>query len=433
MLLSRHRWIGGATRWGSGGGPGVRQLTSALLIGAGSGAAQAAGIEDFLSHDFHGFLLQPQLNVLATYTDNLTYAPAGREVGDLSATFSPGLRIQKGDSTGNFARLELTRDETVFLDTPFNNYGQTHLAANATFQPGRIRLDLKENYDLLSGFLGGLISTDGTLNAAPRDRTVSAGNLRATYDWTARTQIYGDFTHDSMEWAREVFLYDYNNLRGAVGGSYAATERIRVFTEVFYGQSGVSAGGRRLPPGISSALFGGYTGVRGEFTARLSGSAKLGLENRNFFETGRPGVLIPAFDAALHYQFSERTQFNLQYQRTSQPSINFGGQNATVDSVNVSADRLLGVSGRWFLRASLAYQMVDFNNTALAAQPSTARTDTLISAQLTLMYQPRTWLRGGFGYGFDNYEVNFANANLALRNLIGYQGNRLFLNVNVGF
>ena len=300
------------------------------------------------------------------------------------------------------------------------------------YQGSRLKLVGSESYERLSGFLGGLVGQSGTINSAPRQRDVSTGNFRAAYDWTARTDFYAEFSHYQTYWAKNVALYSYNTLRGSLGGGYKATERLNVFTEGFYGQSGVSIDRTNQVPGIASAFFGAFVGVRGDFTARFTGSAKVGIEDRSFFSSSSKSILIPAFDVDLRYELSFLTSFQLQYSRKTSPSINFGGQNQTADTVTAAAIRQLGESKYWSIVGSLSYQLADYNNSSTSAA-SNARTDNFVGAQLILKFQPRPWFAASGGYGFEHFVVDFANPQLARVNTSGYQANRVFLNLSLGF
>jgi hypothetical protein len=366
------------------------------------------------------------------WTDNLTYAKGTNQVSDLQSTFSPGLRLRLGDDTGDFLRAEYHHDEAVFLDHSEDNFRQERASLNGVYQGTRLRLEGKESFERLSGFLGGQIGQSGLANGRPRQRDVSSGNLRASYDWTARTDVYTEFNHYQTYWAKDVALYSYNTLRGSVGGGYKATERLNVFSEAFYGQSGVSIDRTNQAPGIASVFYGAFVGVKGNFTARFTGSAKVGMEDRSFFTTPSRDILIPAFDIDLRYEFTAFTSGGLQYSRRTAPSINFGGQNQTADTITANLTHQLGVSGRWNLIGSGTYQLGDYNNSGTATS-SNARTDNFVSTQLTLKFQPRPWFTASGGYGFEHFTVDFVNPLLARVNATGYQAHRVFLNLSLGF
>ena len=413
------------------------RLLALTLAGSLQGPARAAvgleEVEEFLSHDFHGYIVQPQLDLGATYVDNLNFNQGSEALADLQIGISPGLRLRRGDLTGNFLSVEGTHDEILFLDHSAFDYQQNHFKMNGLYKTARMRFDGTESYELLSGFLGGILGQSGAINVLPRRRDQSSGFYRATYDWTERTDFYGDFQHYATDWSKSIALYDYNTLRGAVGGSYEFTDRIRFFSEIFYGQSGVSANVANQVRGIPSSLLGGFFGTRGVFTEHFSGTAKVGLEHRNFFDASRVGVIIPAFDSDLRYEFSDSMAVTLIYSRRTSPSVNFGGQNATVDSATLSLTKRLGMTGTWLAKAGTTYQRVDYSNSAPAGRPSTARSDDFVNLEAAVTYQPRPWLTSSLGYTFENYHVSFANPLLDLRNLTGYQANRIFLNLSIGF
>lgn len=402
--------------------------TSALLFSN----ATAADFEDFLSYNFHDFLIQPQLELGESYTDNLTYTSGIGQISDLQSIFSPGLRLQKGDQKGNFASVKYNHDEVLFLDHSESNYRQNRFKGNGLYSTARTRFDVSEEYDQLSGFLGGILGQSGAINVVPRRRDILFGTARLTYDWSARTDFYADFSHYVTDWAKDVSLYDSSIMRGAVGADYQLTDRIHLFSEASYGQTGVSANQLNQPRGVASAVYGLFLGARGNFTSRLSGTAKFGVEERAFFERGRSGVLIPAFDLNLRFIVTDATLLQLQYNRLSSPSMNFGGQSVTSDTATLTGTHILGGSGMWYLRAVTTFQLADYSSTT-AVFGSTGRTDDFLNAELGLFYRPQPWLTASVGYAFEYYKVNFENPVLAQRSLTGYQANRVFLNLSLGF
>ncbi len=404
-----------------------------LAGGLALGTARAAEVEDFLSHDFGWVLAQPQFDLGTAYTDNLTYTRGTATIADLSTTLSPGLRLRRGDLTGNNLKLEVTHDEVLFLDHTDNDYRQNHFKGVGRYGTGRISLDATETYEQLSGFLGGIIGQGGILNTSPRNRDVWSGTIRGAYDWTEKTQLTADFSHYQTDWAKDVALYDYSVLRGTLGGLYRLTDRIQLSSDVFYGQTGVSANQANQIRGTPSAVYGVFLGVRGQFTTRISGSAKVGFEDRSFFEPAHRNLVVPAFDFDLSYQFGESTAFTLQYSRRTSPSVNFGGQNVTSGVAILGVLHQLDAAGRWSLRGSVTYQLAEYDNSAATGVASNARTDDFYSTEVGVQFRPRPWLKASLGYAFEYYHVDFANPLLTLRNLTGYQANRVFMNLSFGF
>ena len=405
-----------------------------LLAGGWAlGTARAAEIEDFLSHDFGWVLAQPQFDLGTAYTDNLTYTRGAATISDLSTTFSPGLRLRRGDLTGNNLKLEVTHDEVLFLSHSENDYRQNHFRGVGQYGTPRLLLEATETYEQLSGFLGGVFGQVGILNTAPRSREVWSGTLHGVYEWTEKTQLTAEFTHQRTDWAKNVDLYDYSVLRGTVGGLYRLTDRIQLSSDFFYGQTGVSANQANQIRGTPSAVDGVFVGVRGQFTTRISGSAKVGFEDRSFFEAAHRNIAVPAFDFDLRYHFGESTTFTLQYIRRTSPSINFGGQNATSGVATLGVLHQLDAAGRWSLRGSVSYQLTEYDNSAVTGAASNARTDDLYSTEVGVQFRPRPWLKASVGYAFEYYHVDFANPLLTLRNLTGYQANRVLMNLSVGF
>ncbi len=345
---------------------------------------------------------------------------------------SPGMRVQYGDTGLNTVTFGYNYDEIKYVNNPRFSTAQHRGTVNADLKLGRFTIAGTDSIQLLSSFMGG--NTSGLSNQV--DRMVWSDNYRVTYDATAKTDFYVSVGHSRYDYDQGVSIYDSESVKGAFGASYVWSPRVRAFAELEYGRSFVSPNLATQADAPDSTVYGGFFGVRGEFTPRIQGSLKVGYESRVFQGTFTPGnepasIASPAVTADLSYTLSAKTFLKLAYTRSTDVSPQFAKQSYIYDRVQVTANQLIGTTGKWLVSANLGVNLGDFSETPGVNQ---ARTDRILEGGLRLSYQPRPWLITVLGYEYENYSTNFKDPSVARRaTLIDYQVNSITLSVNIGY
>lgn len=378
----------------------------------------------------------PQRTVTSTVpgatTVNTLTVPIRPEESEMLFIASPGIDFQYGQTGLNSITVGYAYDQISYINNPGYNTDQHRADVKVDLKLGRFTITGTDTFHLLSSFLsGGNSSVTNQVN-----RTIWNDNYRITYDATAKTDVYLNVSHNQYDYDQGVSIYDSETVRGALGVSHDWTQRLRAFTEFEYGHSFVNPNLTTQPNSPDSSILGGFVGLRGEFTPRITGSLKIGYENRSFQGTFAPGtepatVSSPAVVADISYAFGVRTFFRLAYTRSTDVSPQFAKQSYIFDRVQLTANQFLGTSGKWLASASTGYSLGDFSET-----PGTnlARTDKVLEASLRLSYQPRPWLAAVLGYEYENYNTSFADPTVARSQaLIDYQVNSLTLSLNIGY
>jgi len=418
----RHRGNQGALR--------AAWIGCALTASGVAGLAQNPG--EYLSYSWKGVAFQPQFDTTALFTDNLFYGAGATRVSDFVFTVSPGFRLQYGRDGENQIAFEYMHDETVVLDHSDFNSRQNRLDLTVRYVQGRLRLEGKDSVQFLSSLLGGSVGTLGQLV----DRVLQSDDYRLTYDWTEKTDFYLRGSHTAADYDKRTFLLDQRTLEGTLGTSYQWTPKTRLTVDGFYGATSIAA--NAVPVAASdSRFYGGYVGIRGSFTPKLSGSARVGYEQRSFVSGDSVSASTPALSFDLAYQLTPMTSMTLRYDRRTFPSPQFASQISISDSVIFQVNQLVGTSGRWLVRGTVRYNHNDLSSTSVASGGQTIdvqRTDTLMAAGVALIYQPQPWLGCIAAYDFENFDISFANqAASGLLQVVSYHNNRLSLSVAIGF
>jgi hypothetical protein len=367
----------------------------------------------------------------ATTVNTLT-VPVRPEESEVLFITSPGIDFRYGQTGLNTITVGYAYDQVSYINNPGYNTDQHRADIKVDLKLGRFTISGTDTFQILSSFLGG----GGSIVTNQVNRTVWNDNYRIDYDATAKTDIYLTVSHNRYDYDQGISIYDSEAVRSALGFSHDWTQRLRVFTEFEYGQSFVNPNLSTQPDSPDSTVLGGFVGLRGEFTPRITGSLKIGYENRSLQGTFAPGsepatVSSPAVGADISYAAGVRTFFRLAYTRSTDVSPQFAKQSYIFDRVQLTMNQFLGASGKWLVSANTGYNLGDFSEI-----PGTnlARTDKIFEAALRLSYQPRPWLAAVLGYEYENYDTSFADPTVARSwALIDYQVNGVTLSLNIGY
>lgn len=407
-------------------------IAGMLAVASSVGAAENPG--EYLSYSWKNLAIQPQFDTSAMYTDNLFYGRGANRISDVMFTISPGLKLQLGRDDGNQASLEYAHDETVLIDNSDYNTHQDRVALKLKFNRSKIRVEGNDSLQFLSSLLGGSAGQAQLLV----DRVSLSDVYRVTYDWTEKTDFYLRGSHSLVDYDRRTSLLDQRTIEGLVGASYQWTPKVRVTVDGFVGNSSIAANAGRST-GPDSLFYGGFVGVRGTFTPKLTGSTRVGYEQRDFASGESASASTPAVSADLTYQFSPMTTALLRYDRRTFPGPQFANQISITDSVSLEVLQLIGSSGRWLAKGSVRYDNNDLSSTTLPAGSAGAginvqRTDRVLVLGAALVYQPQPWLSCIAAYSFEDFDVTFNSAAASgVLQLVPYHNNRLSLSVAIGF
>ena len=463
---------------------------SGLVLSATAAPVLGLDAEDFLNFSWGRFSLKPQFGLTEMYTDNLAFGnnsvttsqvyrpllgfdlagtpvfgPATtnnmvirRQESDLVTTVSPGARFDFGAGGGNLLSLEIVHDQVANLDHTEADTSQEHIRFRADLERSRLKLTGRSDLEYLSSFLGGsqfVGASSGTLIK----RRLWSDDYKLTYDSSGKTDIYIGASNSETDYEQGTQLLDYNTWRGSLGTSYKMTAKVALFSEGHYGQTAVNPNVATQFKGPHSTFYGGYVGLRGDFTAKITGTVKVGYETRDFAGASKAsGAGTPAVEASVSYVPRPKTQISLTYSRRTDVSSQVNSQVLTYDSVGITALQLVGDSGKWSVQADASLRGSDYGDLsttfpALATDASgqvvfdrlgnatyktvlgnAGRSDRTLTLGAGVVYRPFLWLSGTISYQYESYSLDFRDATYASVNpLIPYDNHILALRVAVGF
>lgn len=450
-------------------------LLLATLTSVGASADWMDNADRWLSHNWGKLLIKPQLDVSSMFSDNVFYGnesvlltnyptlvqvgvdannapvfvienrtspsngtlstnvfPARPVESEFLFYVSPGLKLQYGQNIENSIALDYSYDRIFYVNFPEFNTAQHRGALTTKLQLSRFTIDGSTRVDYLSSFLNGN-------NSSVRqqvDRVVWNDDYKITYDASMKTDFYVVGHHNRYDYQSAISIYDQETLRGTLGATYKWSERVGFFVEGDYGQSSINPNIASQVKGPHSVTYGGFIGARGDFSARFSGSLKVGYEIRSFPGDFPPGQepassASPAVGLDLTYTLGPKTLLRLTYDRRSDVSPQFGQQSYIRDGVRFTANQFIGTTGKWLVTVTGGADFGDFSETP---GRNNARTDRVINGGIRLVYQPRTWLATILAYDYENYSSEFQDPAVAASTLlVDYQVNTVRLTFVIGY
>lgn len=362
-------------------------------------------------------VLKPQFSVSETYNDNIFYAPTDTE-SDFITTFSPGIQAQLGSKDYNYVNLSYTYDRLQYAQNSEQSANQHRIALGSYFQHSRLTLSGRDEIEFLSTPLGGGISIGG----GKVDRRTWVDEYRLDYDLSEKTSPYVEFLHSDTDFESGVALYDSSTYQGTLGFGYRAFSQTTIFGELYYGHTQNEANpvpGPQLAPYPGTDYIGGFLGVRGNFTEKMTGTVKAGYESRSY-DTGADSSGLPVVEMSLTEQFTEKTILTVSYSRRQRESVQIARTAYTSQVISANLLQHIGNEGRFRANLKAAYLMADY-------EPSPAyspdRKDNIINAGIDFSYDIKIWMRAFLGYDFEHldsttvrvfeYDVNRVTAGLS--------------------
>jgi hypothetical protein len=395
------------TKWAIAGGVASLAVTS----------VQAIAPEDVLVFSKGPVTLRPQLDLTEQYNDNIFFRNTDREA-DFLSIISPGLEFEVGRDE-NFMRLDYSWDNFFYADNDELNADQHRLRFQNSLVLDDFSVTGRDNIEFLSSVLSG----GSTVRNTVVDRAIYRDEYTLKYDLGERTAVYFEGLHHTTDFDHPA-LFDSNTLMGSLGFTWKAFSKTSLFSEVYYGQTARNVNGPGVKPPWSWNL-GGFIGARGDFTEKLTGTAKAGYETREFAD-GVGGASSPVVSIGLTEAFTEKSTLRLTYTRQTYVSTEFLRSQFTADVVDLAFTQWIGNDGRFKGTVGGYYNRDTYDGAQPAVGGPVERADDLWRAYLTLNYDLSRWSSLLLGYEFEKFSSSHPG-------VIDYHANRVTLTVAFGY
>lgn len=401
-------------------------LTTFVGITLG-GSAQAMDASDLLVYDIGPLTLRPLFDLSETYNDNVLFR--GKDlVSDFVTTVTPGIKLQLGQRGGNLISASYLHDEIIYAQENQISAGQDHFVTGVRYLGNRLSIDGRDQIDSLSTVLGGGYSS---LAGVLVDRLTISDRYNVGYEITEKTKAYLAGNFSMTDWGKNgTTLFDSTSFGGTAGFMFKALSKTSFFGEVYYGETMLDVNNPKdaLKGRPQADFIGGFIGARGDFTDRLTGSAKAGYETRTFGiqDTGAPVVVqdtgAPVLEMDISFHRNDRSVLTLSYQRSQEVSMDLTPNVYTADLATFSFSQSIGAADKLRAQLSLSYGMNSFD----PSKTYPIRNDVYYRAGTVLTYNYKPWLATYVSYEFNHFGSD-------LPALIDYDQNRLTLGMKVGF
>jgi len=391
-------------------------LTTFVGITLG-GAAKAMDASDLLVYDIGPLTLRPLFDLSETYNDNVLFGGKNL-VSDFVTTVTPGIKLQLGQGGGNLISASYLHDEIIYAQENQLSAGQDHFVTGVRYLGNRLSIDGRDQIDSLSTLLGGGYSSVAGVLV---DRLTISDRYNVGYEITEKTKAYLAGNFSMTDWGKNgTTLFDSTSFGGTAGFMFKALSKTSFFGEVYYGETVLDANDARKDR-PQADFIGGFIGARGDFTDRLTGSAKAGYETRTF---GIQDTGAPVVEMDISFHRNDRSVLTLSYQRSQEVSMDLTPNVYTADLATFSFSQSIGAADKLRAQLSLSYGMNSFD----PSKTYPIRNDVYYRAGTVLTYNYKPWLAT-----YVSYEFNHFGSDLPVLLDYVYDQNRLTVGMKVGF
>lgn len=278
------------------------------------------------------------------YDDNILLQQNKESDGILE--FVPGLLLNFGKNslvTGSFSAAET-------LDTYFNhselNVQLLALNFDAKYQGEKLKLEGNASYNELNQ---NTFAANGAISGI---RDMSAAGLTGEYKLSDKTSFGSGFNFNRTFYETSGYIgeKDYSIPANVY---YSITSKVDLSAGVTYTRS-------NLDNGWAYNDYYYNIGTRGQFTPKLSGHASIGFDDRTGSGTGAGNNSGLSYFSGLAYQYSDKTSFTLDANKTYTNATTGGTQN----NYNVTLGGQTQITPAWTLSSSLSWRYIGYEGTS---------------------------------------------------------------------
>jgi hypothetical protein len=392
-------------------------------------AAHAIDASKALAFTAGPVTIRPHLSLAEVYDDNVFYMPRNLDASDdfitvanIGASFSLGREVAVNpwmdffEKEANFVTMDYMLSHLDYLQINYLDTDNHAINIRDRFKGNRLALKGSDRLAFTTGLIGG-----GTTYRQKVKRMLITDNYLLEYDLSERTRFYLNGLHNTTDYQQGTPFYDITTWQATGGFGYRPFTKTSFFGEVHYGQSLPSPNRNDIPKGPSMDFIGGYLGVQGKFTERLTGMLKAGYETRSYSD-GSPAPASPVLEASINHRFRQNTVTTLALSHQDMLSAEYAGTTYTSDVISLRVDQRFGATGRFLASAGGSVQMADYGKSPGLA----GRTDTSYRINADFTYLVKQWLQAGLSYEFEMFDSSS-------KGVVDYDANRVTLKIAIGY
>ncbi|WP_116472399.1 outer membrane beta-barrel protein [Zobellella maritima] len=381
-------------------------------------AGQASAIEP-QPIDLGGVGLVPTLKISETYDDNVKEAsgiPGDEERSSWVTTIEPSLTLAARERLNTY-QLSYSLSNSIYHSSHEDDHTDHFLRADSHMEfSARSRLDLNAGYS----------KQQDTVDSTNREfdeignkyHSTNVGGLYGFGAQAAKMQLELGANH---EWRK----YDNNRDSGSLTrekdrdtlslvttGYYRVAPKTRLLAEVQYSDYDYTTSN------LDSEDYRYLVGVTWDATAKTTGTAKFGYQEKEFDDPSKGSTNGGAWDVGVSWSPVTYSTFSLN------TGSNIGEGSSTEDFIDTDTYSLTW-SHTWAPRFSsdVGYSLTKKDYEGGSGSSNAGRKDELDSYNLSLNYNMRRWLDLGLGYSYKDNSSNFDDSR--------FDRNQVFFNVNM--
>jgi len=235
--------------------------------------------------------------------------------------------------------------------------------------------------------------------------------------------LEGGWTHNTVDQQTDIFNNrDYGEDVFAVLGGYKVFPKTLALMEVDVGSANYDHNNDRA----DHTYWQLFTGVRGELTSKVTSTAKLGFQHRQFTDIStesQSDADVFVADVDLTFRPSASDVIRAGYLRTLRTST--FGTNNYYEQDKISASYRKRFARKWLIAPRVSWQFNDYPNIGTSGGRTERRDDRFWQVGTELRYEVQEWLSTGMAWNFRSRNSNI--------DPLDYENNRFTFDVTVAF
>ena len=397
--------------------------------------------DDILYHRVGNVTLRPHVAVSQIYSDNIYFRsderipfidPNGNlafieKEGDFITSVSGGNALQLGSRRGNFLETSYTYSHRFFTEHTEQNIGRHIGKIDGSISRGRVTLTPRFSLNRFASPLSGSLRFAGVNSGDLVERTIIDTSFRGQIRLTPKTYTRTTVSYNLSDIQSGISLYDQDDIRFNQDIGYQLRPKLALSFGGVYGQRDIQPNSPLQARGSGQRYVGGNLSAEGEFTERLDGEVRFGIQQASF-ESGANSFVSPVVGFALNYRMGRDFYSTVDYQKETFVGVQDSRASGVSDRIKLSFWKPMGA--RKNLIASLS-GTAQIRNWEKGTGASSNRKDEQYFISAGLEYRLKDWLTSSFSYAWQDFSSSLSQTGTF--GIIDYGVNTVSVTLRVGY